>query len=267
MNSENFDITNRTDFFGMLLDNLSDGIYFVDRNLKIGYWSKGAERILGLSRDQTIGFSCSDQLHLHVDDQGVPLCIDRCPVEAAILSGQFREGTGYLQHASGQRIPVTIRTSPIFDKAGEIVGALEVFSDASSSPIANRQGQEVKSEEAQDTLTGIGNRQYITSMIHTCLIESQRNQLSSGIGKRLVIPSRSVAPDFKVLLLPYKDQKNIPVTRWNKDRNRLTIQWPDQVEEFTFDKLSSGRTTLRLERTVAAPGMETLEPFVLEATE
>ena len=35
------------DFYKGLLDNLYDGVYFVERNRGIVYWNKGAERITG----------------------------------------------------------------------------------------------------------------------------------------------------------------------------------------------------------------------------
>ena len=37
----------RQDFYKELLDNLSDGVYFVDGERRITYWNKGAERITG----------------------------------------------------------------------------------------------------------------------------------------------------------------------------------------------------------------------------
>jgi hypothetical protein len=63
-----------------------------------------------------------------------------------------------------------------------------------------------------------------------------------------VIPSRSVAPDFKVLLFPYRNKKNIPGTEWNKDRTQVTITVGDQEDVVDFTMTESGRTTLRITR-------------------
>ncbi|MEM1108936.1 MAG: hypothetical protein AAGH99_09640 [Planctomycetota bacterium] len=67
-------------------------------------------------------------------------------------------------------------------------------------------------------------------------------------GKRLVIPSRSTSPDYKVLLFPHIDGQELPVTLWNKDRTKLTVKWNDQIDEFTFSKSESGRTLFTLTR-------------------
>ena len=57
-------------FFRDLLDNLYDGVYFVDRNRVITYWNRGAERTSGFSADEVTGSSCRDNILCHVDDQG-----------------------------------------------------------------------------------------------------------------------------------------------------------------------------------------------------
>ncbi len=168
-------------FYRLLLDNLSDGIYFVDRDRKIIFWNKGAERILGYSHDQVAGLSCADNLSLHVDGQGTPLCIDSCPLDATIDDGRFREAEVFLRDAKGHPIPVYVRTSPIYDPGGEIIGALEVFSDNGRLPATAKRGNEVQTESFKDELTGIGNRKFITAQVEACLIESQMHQLTSGV--------------------------------------------------------------------------------------
>jgi PAS domain S-box-containing protein len=55
-------------------ENLSDGVYFVDRGRRILYWNKGAERITGYSKDEVLGRRCRDNLLNHCDDAGTILC-------------------------------------------------------------------------------------------------------------------------------------------------------------------------------------------------
>lgn len=68
------------------------------------------------------------------------------------------------------------------------------------------------------------------------------------IGKRLVIPSRSSDPNFKVLLFPYLHGEEMPVTQWNDDRTKLKVEWSDQKDEFIFTKVENGRTKVKLTR-------------------
>jgi hypothetical protein len=68
------------------------------------------------------------------------------------------------------------------------------------------------------------------------------------IGKRLVIPSRSTQPKFKVLLFPHLSGQELPKTKWNADRTMLTVSFKDQVDVFYFSEFKEGRTGVKLVR-------------------
>jgi hypothetical protein len=71
---------------------------------------------------------------------------------------------------------------------------------------------------------------------------------SFGAEKRLAIASRSVAPDFKVLLVPMRHGDSLPVTSWNADRSQLTIQIGAERTVLQLKRDLSGRTLVtRLE--------------------
>jgi hypothetical protein len=65
---------------------------------------------------------------------------------------------------------------------------------------------------------------------------------------RMVIKSRSVAPDYKVLFFPHNDGQSLPTTNWNKDHTKLTLAWSDQVDEVTYAKGTDGRTRINIKR-------------------
>ena len=89
-----------------LIDNLYDGVYFVDRERVITYWNKGAERITGYKDRQVIGRCCGDNVLNHVDAAGVELCRSHCPLAACMEDGLPREVEVFLHHADGHRMPV-----------------------------------------------------------------------------------------------------------------------------------------------------------------
>lgn len=47
-----------SDFYKNLLDNLYDGVYFVDRERRITYWNKGAEGLTGYMSHEVVGTPC-----------------------------------------------------------------------------------------------------------------------------------------------------------------------------------------------------------------
>ncbi|MEM6886284.1 MAG: hypothetical protein AAF571_14770, partial [Verrucomicrobiota bacterium] len=69
-----------------------------------------------------------------------------------------------------------------------------------------------------------------------------------GMGKRLVIPSRSVEPEYKILLFPHRYGETLPVTEFSEDRKTLVIRWDDQEDVYLLETDSAGRTHLHLER-------------------
>ena len=50
---------------------------------------------------------------------------------------------------------------------------------------------------------------------------------SYGLDRRLIVPSRSVAPGFRVLLYPHRHGDPLPVTTISDDLRTVTATWPD----------------------------------------
>jgi diguanylate cyclase (GGDEF)-like protein/PAS domain S-box-containing protein len=148
-----------------VLDNLFDGVYFVDPERRITYWNKGAERISGYSASQVAGRWCGDGLLVHVDGEGTLLCGSHCPLRKTILDGQTREAQVYLRHADGHRVPVILRATPIRNSEGEIIGAVEVFRDNTALTDAVSRAEMLSREALLDPLTLLGNRSYVEAKI------------------------------------------------------------------------------------------------------
>ncbi len=164
-----------------LLDNLFDGVYFVDSNRLISYWNAAAERISGYSKADMVGSCCADNLLRHVDTDGNELCLSGCPLAASIADGKPRESTVFLHHKLGHRVPVSVRTSPVRNDAGEVVGAVEIFTDNSSALQIMSEFESLKHEVYQDALTAISNRKYGEMMISSRLHEWQEHESPFGI--------------------------------------------------------------------------------------
>jgi diguanylate cyclase (GGDEF)-like protein/PAS domain S-box-containing protein len=169
------------DFYKDIIDNLYDGVYFVDRDRVINYWNKGAERITGYTAGQTIGRSCRDNLLNHVTANGVLLCQDHCPLAAVMEDGQEREAEVYLHHADGYRLPVIIRGSALRDEAGNIIGAVESFSNNSSLIGTRRKLRDLRQAAMTDALTGIGNRRLLEGRLSATIAEFHSSTRPFGL--------------------------------------------------------------------------------------
>ncbi|MEW6405514.1 MAG: sensor domain-containing diguanylate cyclase [Chloroflexota bacterium] len=169
------------DFYKQLLDNMSEGVYFVDSERRITYWNKGAERISGYTASQVMGSSCRDNLLNHVTADGIELCKDHCPLTATMQDGEPREADVFLHHADGHRVPVHVRASPLRDEAGNIFGAVETFTSNSAIVETRRKLLRMKKAALMDPLTQIANRRYINPRIRSLLDEYRRHGLPFGL--------------------------------------------------------------------------------------
>ena len=167
--------------YEMLLENLFDGVYYVDLNKRIIIWNKGAERITGYSKAEVLGTCCFQNVLRHIDDDGRELCLEGCPLSATMVDGTVREANVYLHHKQGHRLPVSVRISPVRDDAGNIIGGVEVFTDNSNALQILVELENVKKEAYQDALTNVGNRRYGEMTLNARISEWDTHGVRFGI--------------------------------------------------------------------------------------
>jgi len=153
-------------FYEKLVENLFDGVYYVDLDNVITYWNRAAERITGYARDEVLGSRCSDNILRHIDAEGNELCLAGCPLRASRSDGMIHEADVFLHHKAGHRVPVTVRVSPIRDEGGAVMGAVEVFSDNSKRLDVLQEIESLKKEAYTDQLTGVANRRFAEMRLH-----------------------------------------------------------------------------------------------------
>ncbi|MFZ5478346.1 MAG: GGDEF domain-containing protein [Myxococcota bacterium] len=157
------------------------GVYFVDRDRRITYWSRGAEAIAGYDADAVSGNRCADGLLEHVDSRGEPMCGVQCPLTRAMATGERCREDAFMRHRDGHRVPVHIRAMPIRDAGGVVVGAVEVFADASERLAELEKLKRLEADAYVDPLTGIANRRFFGLALNGRAQEADRLGLTFGI--------------------------------------------------------------------------------------
>jgi len=170
-----------TEFYRMILSGLYDGVYFVNRDRKILFWNEGAERITGYPAEEVLGLHCWDNVLGHVSPQGINLCEKGCPLIKAMVDGKIHEAEIYLHHKDGHQVPIMIRAVPIRNSEGEIVGAVEIFSDTSLKMALTQKLEELQELAFLDPLTRLANRRYIEINIQERLFELNRYGWPFGV--------------------------------------------------------------------------------------
>jgi diguanylate cyclase (GGDEF)-like protein/PAS domain S-box-containing protein len=168
-------------FYKEILDSLQDGIYYLDQERIITYWNRGAEKLTGYTAEQVIGKSCRANILNHVNENGIELCKNHCPMAATMQDGKPREAFVYLHHAEGHRVPVQIRSAPIRDESGQIIGAVEIFSKGTSPENTERRIRQLQQTAFLDPLTTIGNRRHIENQFKVRMLDFKENQFPFGL--------------------------------------------------------------------------------------
>jgi len=169
------------DSYKSILDNLYDGLYFVDRKRVITYWNSAAERISGFRADEVVGKSCADNILTHIDGDGNNLCRSMCPMAHTIHDGKLREAEVYMHHKDGHVIPVSVRISPLQDRDGTIIGGIELFTDISSRAVNELKIRELEKLALLDNLTQLANRSHIEKELLDRFEEKKRYNMLFGI--------------------------------------------------------------------------------------
>src|SRR5208337_689444 len=171
----------REDILAQVLESIGEGVYFLDGGGRIAFWNRGAERITGYLKEEAIGSMCSDNLLRHVDEKGRELCIDGCPMAAAMEDCMPMEGEIFLHHKDGHRVPVAVHASPIMGKAGKAIGSIEIFTDRSERSDLLTELQTLKKEVLTDPLTGLGNRRFAEMSAEAAIREFEADGMEFGL--------------------------------------------------------------------------------------
>jgi len=163
-----------------LLNDLYEGVYFVDKDRGITFWNHGAERITGFSASEMLGRFCHDNLLSHVDESGKRLCYDGCPLHETLCDGKSRSAQVYLHHKDGHRVRVDVKIRPLFVNQ-EIVGATEVFSSAEFSDCSEVGLKEMERLALFDQLTQLPNRRYIDTFLDNQIRDFQSLGIPFGV--------------------------------------------------------------------------------------
>lgn len=109
----------------IILNSVADGVFTVDKEWKITFFNRAAEKITGIKETDAVGSLCRDIFHSNVCDGACILkrCIEN---DNSIVNKPI-----YIIRPDGIKIPVSISTAPLKDSSGNVVGGVETFRDLS----------------------------------------------------------------------------------------------------------------------------------------
>lgn len=162
------------DFYREILDNLYDGIFFVDKDGYITYWNKGSASLTGYSATDVVGRNYCD-IFKPLDKHGNNLCeISTCPIRRVLESSRLTEVEAYVSHKEGHLLPISIRVAPVREVDRQFVVAVEIHSSSSPRYAMRQRLEELQEMAMHDPLTGIANRRFVEINLVARLEELKR---------------------------------------------------------------------------------------------
>jgi len=164
-----------------VLDGLETGVYIVDRNRRIRFWNEGAEKITGYLRQDVVGHFLRDHLlTLGVASKDLDSDPDD-PINSAIRDGKPSILNVSILHKDGHRFPVVLRTNPIRNSRGAVIGVSESFEMNRTSSDLTRRHSALADFGCLDIVTGVAAQGFMETRIRENLITFVEHHIPFGI--------------------------------------------------------------------------------------
>ncbi|MBU1547855.1 MAG: sigma 54-interacting transcriptional regulator [Proteobacteria bacterium] len=113
-------------FRGSILGAITEGVFTVDRDLRITSFNRSAEKITGVTAAEAIGRKCHEIFQSDI-------CDFTCAIKIAMGTGGevIKHGVN-IRTKSGTLLPISVTGSVLRNEQGEIIGGVETFRDVSA---------------------------------------------------------------------------------------------------------------------------------------
>jgi diguanylate cyclase (GGDEF)-like protein/PAS domain S-box-containing protein len=140
-----------------LLANMFDAVVFIDANLQITQWNRGAERLTGITESSVEQRRWYPGLIELCDERGSAIRDDECPLAHAIRTGVQWLRRLSVRGRSGKHVPVDAHAVPVMSD-GVTRGLALIMHDASSEITLEARCEHLHEKATKDPLTQLANR-------------------------------------------------------------------------------------------------------------
>lgn len=145
-------------FHKTLLENMRDGVIYVDSLGNILVWSPAVEILTGMSSSNICGRQFAPSLLTLTDANGDPIADTECPLQQVLRSGKTKSGEYKLVGRSGRESKVELSFVAARAVGGQAQGAVILVHDSSIQTDLKRQLKDLYEYSTLDPLTQVANR-------------------------------------------------------------------------------------------------------------
>ena len=100
----------------LILGNIAEGVFTVDRQFRITFFNQAAEGITGFSKNEVLGKPCADVFR-------TPICSRDCPLRRSLRTGQVVKNFEInILTRENRTQPISACTAPLIDSHGNFLG-------------------------------------------------------------------------------------------------------------------------------------------------
>tara|TARA_B100000959_G_C14991041_1_gene627974 strand:+ start:231 stop:2111 length:1881 start_codon:yes stop_codon:yes gene_type:complete len=117
-----------------IINSISDGLMIVDKNQRIGFFNKGAEKILGYTQEEALGMESFEVINSlefkEINRQLLKQNNQKNSNSVSLDNSQNQQIS--LVNKDGRSLVILMSAAPVVDSQGEVYGAVEVFKEITS---------------------------------------------------------------------------------------------------------------------------------------
>jgi diguanylate cyclase (GGDEF)-like protein/PAS domain S-box-containing protein len=146
------------EFHNHLMDNMHDGVAYVDAQLQIMQWNRSCERMTGIAASSVRAKKWSPTLLGMRDERGKAISDKDCPVVNTMQSGIQTLRRVIISSRGEEKVSIDVHISPVLGPDGVPRGATVLLHDASSQITLEERVQTLYEKATRDPLTKCANR-------------------------------------------------------------------------------------------------------------
>jgi diguanylate cyclase (GGDEF)-like protein len=141
-----------------LLENMYDGVIFLDANLQVVLWNRGAERMTGLAGPAILQRPFEPGVVKMRDERGRIIPDQKCPVAYAVRTGVQSLRRLVISSRNGCDLAVDAHMIPVVGPDGVTQGVTVLMHDASGEASLEERCHHLYEQAIRDPLTQLANR-------------------------------------------------------------------------------------------------------------
>jgi len=183
-------------FFIKMAEELDVSVRFVDKDKRLIYVNRYAEKLTGYSIDDVRNNICGDFLEKHIDKVGNKLIDTKCHLDFSLKGKKVYEDRHYLKNNVGDTLPVEIKVVPVMDDKGKLLGAVEFMRDDRPRLIMEELKLDIQRMIPVDLLTGLYTKNKIMEYFEVKVEDSIRYNAPLGVIYATLKNSKSIKKEF-----------------------------------------------------------------------